>query len=136
MRAIVSFSLLLLVVVGLGGANFYRNLQEEKRQERAFGSYSDADIQAMVLGMLQEVDQLNALYEAQKGIDSRARNKGSMKGNIDEFERVQDATRLVKDLGQDASQKEVLLRELQEEAELRSRNSDALQVFIRRVTTF
>jgi hypothetical protein len=136
MRGIVPFFLLLLVVIGMGGVNFYRNLQEDNKQERAFGSYSDADIQAMIMGLQQEVDQLNARYEAQKEVDSRARNKGSMTGNMEEFDRVQEATRVVKLLGQEASQKEALLRELYDEAELRSKNSDKLQVFIRRVTTF
>jgi cell fate (sporulation/competence/biofilm development) regulator YlbF (YheA/YmcA/DUF963 family) len=136
MRGIVPLILLLFIIVGLGGTNFYRNLQKENQQERAFGSYSDADIQAMIRGLQQEIDLLNARYEAQKKVNSRSRDRGGMKENIEEFERVQTATRVVKELGQIISQKEVLLRELEDEAAHRNKNSDPLQVFLRRLTTF
>ncbi len=136
MRGIVPLLLLLFVIAGVGGTNYYRNLQRENTQVRSFGSYSDADIQAMIRGMLQEVDQLNARYETLKNTDSRAKKKGNMKQNMEEFERVQGSTREVKELGQIISQKEVLLRELKDEADYRSKNSDKLHVFIRRLTTF
>jgi len=136
MRGIVPLLLLVLVIAGVGGTNFYRNVQTENQQERTFGKYSDEDIQAMIGGVKSDIDSLNARYEAQKQIDSRSKPRGSMHDNMKELERVQDATRVVRELGQAVSQQDEHRHELEEEAAHRERNSDKLQVFLHRLTTF
>lgn len=125
-----------LVGVGVLGNNYIRNTEKETRETRPYGAYSDAELQAMILGVRSDVKKLSEAYEKDKAMDSRSTKQASMHGNIRELERVQEATRRVRGLGQELSQLEALLGQLEIEMTYRMNTADKVQTLIRRATTF
>lgn len=136
MRVLIPLILLILVAVGVLGNNYIRNTELETQETRPYSAYSDADLQAMILGVRSDIKKLSEAYERHKAMDSRSTKQASMQGNIRELERVQEATRRVRDLGQELSQLEALLGQLEIEMTYRTNTADKVKTIIRRATTF
>ncbi len=128
-------SLLLVMLLGLGGWNYKRNLEMEQREPRSFAEYSDQDIAVMKSAMQGEVSSLEASYQAAMSKDTRARAQTSSGDRFQDFKRVQDETHEVRELGMIVSQKQKVLRDLKREQAYRVENGTVFKTHLRRLTT-
>jgi hypothetical protein len=131
--SILLLLLLLGVLGGIGSWNYKRNVAAETQAPRPYRTYSDAQLEQLRAAYAEQVDALSGRYE--KLSDRRVRTAdGKLLGEaIDEFARVQQASRGVRDLGQRLSQEQASLRAIETEQALRKRLGGATPSFWRRV---
>lgn len=129
--------LVLLLLLGGGGAwNYRRNLERESQEDRPLRGYAEADLEKLLAAYEQE--QARATRRA--GATRRAQPKavpGQLVGEAArEFERVQRASRRVRDASGDLAETELMVERINQELERRNQERDRMALFIRRVTTF
>jgi hypothetical protein len=131
--------LLLLVLLGvLGGIgtwNYQRNTAAEAETPRPYRSYSDDQLEMLRAAYAGKVEQLSGRYAKLSGRRVRAADGRMLGEAVDEFARVQRASRTVRDLGAQLSQEEASLRSIEDEQALRRRLGGASGSFWRRVLT-
>jgi hypothetical protein len=131
------FILALLVILGAaGGYNYQRNKAAEERDApRSYMGYSDAEIDALIEAYQQEVEVLEARYDAAKNRSIETRSGGLIDEQIREFERAQETGVSTRSMGADLAQREAILRELRREQLLRGSPADSLKLHLRRLVT-
>ena len=124
--------LLLVLLAALGGYgtwNYQRNVEAEKAEPRPFGSYSDADIEAMVQAYQQEIGVYQQRWEKASGRSVTVRDTGHTDQRVREFERVQGIARQKRALSSELAQRQVALEQLS--AEQAKRAAEKQQVVLR-----
>ena len=124
--------LLLAVLAGLGGYNYQRNLEAEAQEIRPYRGYSDADLEALENAYRAELEVLDARYAQVQGVQFKARDQGFGQAQVDEFERVQRASRAKREVGYQASEGQATLNAVVQERALRARQGPPWLVFAKR----
>ena len=124
--------LLLALLGGLGAFNYQRNVEAESKEVRPYRGYSDADLATLEAAFRQEVASLDARYEGVKGLKFKAADQGFGQAQIDEFERVQRASRAKREIGYQASEGKATLDAVLEERALREAQEPPWLAFLKR----
>lgn len=133
--ALIPLLALLLLLVGAGTWNYRRNLELEALEDRPLRSYAEADLEKLLAAYEQEQKRVTQRV----GATRRAQPKlapGQLVGeNVREFERVQRASRRVREANGDVAETEMMLERIQLELQRRDHERDAMALFLRRLTT-
>ncbi len=123
---------LLVLLAALGGYgtwNYQRNVEAEKAEPRPFGSYSDADIEALVQAYQQEIAVYHKRWEQASRQSVTVRDVGHTDQRVREFERVQGIARKKRALTSELAKRHVALEQLN--AEQAKRAQETQQVVLR-----
>jgi hypothetical protein len=124
----------LVLLLGAGAFNYYRNFQAEQRTPRPYRSYSDAQLNALVTAYKQEVKGLDAA--SPKG-SLRAGPSGQLLGErVAAFQRVQAAGDARRRAEERSAGQEGILRSLEQEQALRQRLGSGLALHLHRLLSF
>ena len=80
---------LLMLLGGAGGYNYHRNAQAEDAEFRPFGSYADADLDALAAAYEEQLSGGMAQYQKASSKAVTVREGGLLGEQVREFERVQ-----------------------------------------------
>jgi uncharacterized protein HemX len=135
--ATASLLLLLAILVGGGGYNYWRNYQQELKEERPrpFKTYQTDDLEALRDAYEAEVGQAQARFSAQNQRRVRPSSQSLMAENVDEFERVKQSSVRLRDLKADVAEREARLREIDAELSYRSAQLSGLKLHMKRLIT-
>jgi hypothetical protein len=124
---------LLAILAGAGSWNYKRNLEAEAAQPRPYKSYSDEQLEQLRSAYEAQVDALSKRYDAASGKRSRQQEVQLLGEAVSQFDRVQQSSRAVRDLGSKLSQEMASLDAIEEEQALRKRLGGPTAIFLRRV---
>jgi hypothetical protein len=128
--------LLLVLLVGAGGWNFYRNTQLETTAARPFRSYSDADLEQLISGYQGEMAIHSKRYQQVVNNGSvRVKDGGLLGDQVNEFERVQKISQRRRDMADQVAERQIALNQIQAEREKRKADQPMKMIF-RRLFTF
>jgi hypothetical protein len=133
--ALIPLLVLFLLLVGGGAWNYHRNLERESREDRPMRGYAEADLEKLLAAYQGEQHRLARRAE----VTPRAHVKdasGQLVGeNVRDFERVQRASRRVRDANGDLAESELMVQRIERELQFRDQERDPMALLIRRVTT-
>jgi hypothetical protein len=119
---------LLAILVGAGAWNYQRAVEAEAAIPRPYGGYATADLDTLAGAYESELEALRR--RAGRAPATRAVSGSDRFG---EFERVQRQSRAVRSLSREISERETALAAIERERSQRTRDSDRLGLFLRRV---
>jgi hypothetical protein len=126
--------LLLGILAGLCAWNYQRNAALESAMKGPYSSLSDADLERLSEAYQSELESLRA--GARPGRAAPRATQGVANG-VREFERVQQASRSVREAGYAISEREGVVQALETERGLRrAQGGGPWMVFLRRAFTF
>jgi hypothetical protein len=114
--------LLLGLVAGFGGWNYRRNLAADEALPRPFRSYSDADLATLAGAYREELDGYQRRLAAAGGRVQQVSGEQPLDAQVREFERVQQRSRQLRELGARVAELEASLGEIGRERGLRGRH--------------
>jgi hypothetical protein len=115
--------LLLIALGGLGGFNYYRNLQAESQDEaqRPLAGYDDAGLAALAEAYRVEIETLQARRAGMRRSADPSAAKGAFIGdNVKEFEKVQRSSQALRDLLGEIAERQGRLAEIEREQQFRA----------------
>lgn len=124
--------LLLGLLCGYGYWNYQRNVEAEARIPRPYKTYSDAQLEQLLSAYEGQAGELANRYDAVAAKRSRSHEVGLVGEGIDQFERVQAASRRVRELGAQASQEAASVAQIRQEQALRAKWGSGAMAFLRR----
>jgi len=130
--------LLLLLLVGAGGWNYYRNWQIEKETEgtRPYQSYAVADLEALRGAHRSELEATEARFDEARSRRARpSLTGGSMAENVEQFRRTSRASAAIRGAAAEVAEHKSQIAELDRELELRSRFGSGVLRHLKRLTT-
>jgi hypothetical protein len=133
--ALLPLLVLLLLLVGGGAWNYHRNLERESGEDRPLRGYAEADLEKLLAAYEQEQERLARRAGATPRAKTSEASGGLVGENVREFERVQRASRRVRDANGDLAESELMVARIQQELQRRDQERDPMALLIRRVTT-
>jgi multidrug resistance efflux pump len=126
----------LLLLLGGGGAwNYHRNLARESHEDRPLRGYAEADLQKLLGAYEQEATQAARRAGATRRATPRD-TQGQLVGqSVHEFERVQRASRRVREANGDVAEVEMMVERIKQELSFRDQERDPTAIFMRRLTS-
>jgi len=122
---------LLALLGGLGTWNYQQNLAAERAEVRPYRTLSDADLATLIAAVESEAAAASSRYELARGEPTgRVAADGD---RFEDFERAQQRSRAVRELGQAAAGHEAMLAQLRDEQGRRAGQGDERQRFLRRL---
>jgi uncharacterized protein HemX len=136
-NAAASLLLLLVILLGAGGYNYWRNYQEELKEERPrpFRTYETTDLESLRGAYDAEVSQAESRFASQNRQRVRPTGQGLMAENVEEFERVKRSSGRLRELMADVAENEARLREIDAELTYRSAQLSGLKLHMKRLVT-
>jgi len=136
-RTVTSLLVLLVLLLGAGGANYVRNMQAEQADAtpRPFESYATGDLEALRSAYAAEVEAFQKRYDAQAARRQRASGSGLMDQRVREFEQIQQTSTKLRELRADVAEREARLRELDAEIAARAGRVQGLALHLERLLT-
>ena len=134
-----SLALLLLALVGVGAWNYHRNYQLERasERERAYSGYSTHEVELLRDATASELETARVQFDrAQRRRAGSARDRGTVAGNVRQFDRTARASSAIRDAASDLSERESLKTALDQELSLRVGSSAGMALHLKRLTTF
>jgi len=115
---------LLVLLVGAGGANYYRNMKAEQQQDgasRPLKGYDDAGLAALAEAYRAEIKALEARRATMRTGADPASARGAFLGdNAKAFERVQRSSQRLRDVLGEIAERQGRLAEIEKEQQYRS----------------
>lgn len=129
--------LLVAILAGGGGWNYYRNLQAEieAQKGRKFGSYAEADLVAMRGAYRGERDDWADRYDAVKDERVALEDARSVEGNAAQFAQARTLGNRKRAVNTEVGVRDARLREINREITFRKRQR-GFDAHWRRLTTF
>lgn len=128
--------LALLLLLGGGGAwNYRRNVARESQEDRPLRGYAEADLEKLRSAYEVEVKRLSGRAGATRRATARDMPGELVGEKAHEFERVQRASRRVRDANGDVAEAELMVQRISHELSYRDGERDPTAIFIRRLTT-
>lgn len=127
--------LLLVVLVGGIGLNYYLNMQAESKEPRPYRGYSDEELSALLGAYEQRKEGQEARYEARTGQRAQARGKAYFDEQVREFERVQRVNKAKAQARDALAGTQVVVKQIQAEQQRRAAEGDKMMLFLRRAFT-
>ena len=134
-KALPVILVLLAVLAGLGGFNYWRNLQAEREVFRPYRAYSERDLEQLIQAYEADLGRLNARYESARSRRTEAGGGALLGERVAAFERTRRAGERVRALGAEVSEREAALNDFHEERRLRAEERNVVRVFLRRLLT-
>ena len=134
-----SLALLLLALVGVGAWNYHRNYQLERASERGrvYSGYSTHEVELLRDATASELETARVQFDrAQRHRAGSARDRGTVAGNVRQFDRTARASSAIRDAASDLSERESLKTALDQELSLRVGSSAGMALHLKRLTTF
>ena len=128
--------LLLLILVGAGGWNYYRNAELENAELRPYRGYSDTALEQLIAAYETEVDHRSGRYQAVAARDVAIRDRALLGDRVDEFERIQRISQQRREVGGQLTDNMVSLEGLQIEQQKRQADRPVYQPTLRRLFSF
>ena len=133
--ALIPLLALLLLLAGGGAWNYHRNLARESHEDRPLRGYAEADLQKLLSAYEQEVKQAASRASATRRAKPRD-TQGQLVGeSVHEFERVQRASRRVREANGDVAEVEMMVDRIKLELSYRDQERDPTAIFLRRLTS-
>jgi len=133
--ALIPLLALLLLLGGAGAWNYRHNLERESHEDRPLRGYAEADLEKLLSAYEQEAKRA----ASRAGATRRAKpgeTQGQLVGeSVREFERVQRASRRVRDAHGDVAEVELMVERITQELRHRDQERDPMAIFLRRLTT-
>ena len=128
--------LVLLLLLGGGGAwNYHRNLERESHEDRPLRGYAEADLEKLLSAYEQEAKRASSRAGATRRAKPRGMQGQLIGESVHEFERVQRASRRVRDANGDVAEVELMVERISQELRHRDQERDPTAIFLRRLTT-
>jgi len=137
-RATGHVALLLVLLSGLGGWNYHRNLEIERQSDgvRPYESYSSEDVQALRDAYAGELQGSEARFAAAKRQRTRPQgDMGSISGNVEQFQQTTQSSRRIRAAAAGVAERQNEIDELERELALRSKLGQRLMRHVKRLTT-
>lgn len=135
-RGVVALLLLLAILAGAGAWNYRRNSQaEEEEGYRPFRGYTDEAIAQLIEAYEDDHERTSERFEAAASRRVNAEGKAYFGEQVQEFERVQRASKNTRALRDEIAESQTSLKLLREEASRRAREKQKLKVFFDRLLT-
>ncbi len=134
-----SLALLLLALVGVGAWNYHRNYQLERASERGrvYSGYSTHEVELLRDAASSELETARVRFDRAQGRRAgSARDRGTVAGNVRQFDRTTRASSAIRDAASDLSERESLKTALDQELSLRVGSSTGMALHLKRLTTF
>ena len=123
---------LLALVAGYGAWNYQRNVEADGKQVRPYKSYSDEDLAQLLAAYQGQAEQLSTRYDRAAAQRSGSRDVKMVGDGVDEFARVQQHSRAIRELGSQASQELASVKAIEQERAYRARSGSGWLAFLRR----
>jgi len=133
--ALVPLLVLLLLLGGGGAWNYKRNVERESHEDRPLRGYAEADLEKLRSAYEQEAKRLASRAGATQRATARDMPGQLVGEKAREFERVQRASRRVRDANGDVAEVELMIQRISQELSHRDSERDPTAVFLRRLTT-
>jgi len=135
--AIVQLMGLLVLLAGLGGYNYHRNmmLEQQDSRPRPFEGYASADLEALRDAYTGEAARNQKRYDSRDRMRVRASGEGLMDERLDEFERIQRNSSALRAIGGQVAEQEARVREIDAELEVRSSMKSGMELHLERLLT-
>jgi hypothetical protein len=125
-NTLAALALLLVILVGAGGWNYWRNVQAEAREFRPYRGYTD-----------EAIAKLTAAYEAQRDHDKGRWEKAARRGvavkdeaflgdQVNEFSRVQKISERKRAMRDEVAESQATLKLLQAEKRKRAQEKQGI----------
>ena len=137
-RATGSLVLLLLVLVGAGGWNYYRNLQLEKASDgdRPYKSYAVEDLESLRAAYAAELEGGRARFDSAKRQRARPTGDvGSIAGNVEQFQITTRASSAIREAAAGVAAQQGQVEQLDRELGLRKQFGEGFARHLKRLTT-
>jgi hypothetical protein len=122
----------LAAIVGFGAWNYRRNVALEQSAKTTYSNLSVADLDRLIAAYKQEIDGLHAHGQPRR---AKVRETADVADGVREFERVQRASRSVREAGYAVAEREGVLHALEAERAKRTPDTSPWLVFLRRAFT-
>ncbi len=134
----VGQTLILLVILGAaGGWNYHRNTQIDNAVLRPYRDYADEDLHQLISAYQSEVEvQMERYRNATAAKTVAVRDEGLLEERIEEFERVQRASKQRQERAYRVTENQILAEQLAKEQVARERDRPIYKMIFRRLTTF
>ena len=134
-RVLISVLVLLLLVGGAGGANYYRNWQSEQDEQgdRPFEGYTIEHLDQLATAYRAELATWEGRYTKARQQRFTAKQTGTMSGNVKQFDKAVQASVRLRKLNSEVAGREARLREIEDEQAYRTA-SEGIDLHIRRLT--
>jgi hypothetical protein len=126
--------LLIILLVGVGGWNFYTNTQLENAVPRPFQNYSDAGLEQLISQYQGDMDVHNKRYQAAtSGPSVRVQERGHLGDQVNEFERVQRISQQRRGMENQVTDRQISLDQLRSEQGKRAADRPIYRLVFRRL---
>lgn len=127
--------MLLVLVGGVGGWNYHRNLQVEKAEHRPFRGHSDEALDQLLEAYEAEHERGMKRWKSAEAREVSVGDKDYYQDQVGEFERVQGASRAKRAHRDALASSQATLKLLHKEERKRDAERDKLKLFMRRAFT-
>lgn len=130
---------ILVAAAGAGAWNYHRNLIAEQREQatRPLIGYAVGDLEVLAAAYRDEVATLTRRYEGVRTQRVETRDRAFFGDQIDEYERVRRRSGSRRDIGAQLSEAETALRSVEQELEIRRRETGMFaNAHVRRLLSF
>ena len=125
--------LLMMVLVAAGGWNFVRNTRIEGAEVRIYRAYSDAELQELVSVYQSEVEQRTKAYRQVADRDIQVKDRALLGAQVNEFERVQRLSQQRRALGDQVTDSQISLEQIEREKQKRAADRPIYKMILRRL---
>ena len=131
-------TVILLVILGAAlGWNYHRNTKIDEAVLRPYRGYSDEELFQLSSAYREEVEVQMASYRKSSAAKPvKVRDAGLIDERIEEFERVQRASKRRQERAYQVTENQILVEQLAKEQVARERNRPIYKMIFRRMTTF
>jgi hypothetical protein len=127
---------LLVVLTGLAGWNYQRNSELEAAKPRPYAAYSDEDLVQLRDAYAAQTGALSTRYDQASARRAGSQEVRGVEEGVAQFQRVQHASRAVRDLGSQLSQEQASLDAIEAELAHRAQVGGPVMQVLRRAFLF
>jgi hypothetical protein len=127
---------LLMLLIGAASWNYQRNSEIEAAKPRPYAAYSDEELEQLRAAYATQAGALADRYEQAATRRSGSREVDGLQEGVAQFQRVQHASRAVRELGSQLSQEQASLQAIEAEQAHRAQLGGPAMQVLRRAFLF
>ena len=131
-----SMAVLVALLIGLGGWNYYQNRKLENALPRPYKSYSDAELEQLIPQYQGEVDHQTERYREVASRKVTVRDGSLLGDRVNEFERVQQISQGRREAANRVTDNQIALNQIALEQSKRNADRPIYKMIFRRLFTF